>query len=164
MTTLWDDQESFALVKETRNAPAAEKEGARRGLNQGFLQAWPTLPKEQQFTIYKRGEIFSPQVQREARAGLPVSDYYGLLEAMLPFRYRRDYQQITIPTMVTANEGDENFGTQPEEAFGFLDRVPASRKELVRLTAAQGASLHDQPVGPQVATEIMFDWLDDQLS
>lgn len=164
MTTLWDDQESFALVKETSNAPAAEKEGARRGLNQGFLQAWPTLPKEQQFTIYKRGEIFSPQVQREARAGLPVSDYYGLLEAMLPFRYRRDYQQITIPTMVTANEGDENFGTQPEEAFGFLDRVPASRKELVRLTGAQGASLHDQPVGPQVATEIMFDWLDDQLS
>jgi pimeloyl-ACP methyl ester carboxylesterase len=164
MTTLWDDQESFALVKETQNTPAAEKEGARRGLNQGFLEAWPTLPKVQQFTIYKRGEIFSPRVQREARAGLPVSDYYGLLEAMLPFRYRRDYQAITIPTMVTANEGDENFGSQPEEAFGFLDRVPASRKELVRLTAAQGASLHDQPVGPQVAQEIVFDWLDDQLS
>jgi hypothetical protein len=25
------------------------------------------------------------------------------------------------------------------------------------------ASLHDQPVGPQVAQEAVFDWLDDQL-
>jgi hypothetical protein len=117
----------------------------------------------EQFTIYKRGSIFDRKVQREARAGKPVSDYYALLEAMLPYRFGRDYRQISIPTMVMANEGDQAFGKQPEQAFAMLESVPRSKKELVRLTAQQGASLHDQPVGPQVAEEFVFDWLDDTL-
>ena len=56
------------------------------------------------------------------------------------------------------------FGPQSEKAFTLLDSVPKSRKALVRLTAEEGASLHDQPVGPQVAEEIVFDWLDEQLT
>ncbi len=163
-TELWGDQESVELVKRTHDAPAAEKDEARQGLNEGFRQAWPKLPRAQQFIIYKRGEIFSRKVQNEARRNQPISDYYGLIEAMLPFEYRRDYRRITIPTLITANEGDEFFADQGRQAFGFLDRVPKSRKQFVELTAAQGASLHDQPVGPQVAEEIVFDWLDDQLN
>lgn len=163
-TTMWTDQESMALVKETVDAPKPEKDGARRGLNEGFLQAWPSIPREAQFTLYKRGSIFDRRVQAEARAGRPISDYYGLLERLLPFRYRTDYEAIRIPTMLTANEGDEFFDEQSTAAFAFLDAVPPSRKVLVRFTAEQGASLHDQPVGPQVAQEVVFDWLDDQLS
>ena len=153
----------MALVKETHRAPAPEKDGARRGLNAGFLATWPTLPRVEQFTIYKRGSIFNRRVQREARAGKPLSDYYGLLESMLPFRFSRDFRQIRIPTLVLANEGDPFFGTQPERAYALLDSVPPSRKALIHLTAQMGASLHDQPVGPQVAEEAVFDWLDDQL-
>ena len=162
-TTMWGDQASMALVKETYRAPAADKEGARKGLNEGFVSAWPSLPRVEQFTIYKRGSIFDRRVQQEARAGQPLSDYYALLEAMLPFRFGRDLGQITIPTLVLANEGDPFFGSQPEEAYALLHSVPRSRKELVHLTAQKGASLHDQPVGPQVAEEAVFDWLDDQL-
>ena len=162
-TTMWGDQKSMALVKETYRAPAREKEGASRGLNAGFQAAWPSFPREEQFTIYKRGSIFDRRVQREARAGQPLSDYYGLLESMLPFRFTRDFRQIKIPTLVLANEGDPFFGSQPEQAYALLDSVPASRKALVHLTAQKGASLHDQPVGPQVAEEAVFDWLDDQL-
>ncbi|MCX6431981.1 MAG: hypothetical protein NTX29_04085, partial [Actinobacteria bacterium] len=73
------------------------------------------------------------------------------------------FRQIKIPTLVLANEGDPFFGSQPEQAYELLDSVPASRKALVHLTAQKGASLHDQPVGPQVAEEAVFDWLDDQL-
>ena len=163
-TTMWTDQESMAVVKETYKAPKPEKDGAKQGLNQGFLQAWPGMPRSQQFEIYKRGEIFSPQVQREARAGQPISDYYGLLELMLPFRYGQDLHDMTIPTMVCANEGDEFFGDQPDKAFTMLTRLDAKQKRLVHLAARQGASLHDQPAGPQVAEEIVFDWLDDVLS
>lgn len=159
----WTDQESMALVKATYDAPKAEKDGGRRGLNEGFLGAWPSIRREDQFTIYKRGSIFDRRVQREARAGQPVSDYYGLLERLLPFRYRQEFGAIRIPTMLTANEGDEFFDEQSAIAFGFLGSVPPSRKELVRFTAATGTSLHDQPVGPQPAQEVVFDWLDDQL-
>ena len=160
---MWGDQKSMALVKETYRAPAREKEGARRGLNEGFLQEWTSMPRSEQFTIYKRGSIFARRVQREARAGQPLSDYYGLLEAMLPFQFGGDFRKITIPTLVLGNEGDPFFGSQPERAYGLLDSVPPSRKDFVHLTAQQGASLHDQPVGPQVAEEVVFDWLDDQL-
>jgi len=163
-TTMWTDQESMAVVKETYRAPKPDKDGAKQGLNEGFLQAWSSMPRSQQFEIYKRGEIFSPQVQREARAGKPVSDYYGLLETMLPFKYGADLRAMTTPTMVCANEGDEFFGEQPDKAFSMLTRLNKNQKRLVHLTASQGASLHDQPVGPQVAEEIVFDWLDDLLN
>ena len=163
-TTMWGDQESMALVKETATAPAAQKAGARRGLNEGFLKAWPTFSRVEQFTIFKRGSIFDRQVQREARAGRPPSDYYGLLEKLLPFRFGKDFEEIRIPTLITANQGDEFFGDQPSQAFAMLDAVPRGRKALVNLTARLGASLHDQPTGPQVAEEIVFDWLDDQLT
>jgi len=160
---MWGDQKSMGLVKETYRAPAKEKDGARQGLNHGFLETWPTMPRTEQFVIYKRGSIFDRQVQREARAGQPLSDYYGLLEAMLPFQFGGDFRKITIPTLVLGNEGDPFFGSQPKEAFAMLDKVPTSRKAYVHLTAQKGASLHDQPVGPQVAEEAVFDWLDDQL-
>lgn len=162
-TLLWSDQENMNTVKETHDLPPDEKEQARNGLNQGFLEAWPNIPKVNQFEIYKRGEIFKREVQDEARAGVPISDYYQLLETMLPFRYEDDFRAITIPTMVTYNEGDQFFGDQPRGAFELLENVPTARKEFVELTAAQGASMHDQPVGPQVAQEIVFDWLTDQL-
>ena len=117
-------------------------------VNAGFLKRWSGMPRTQQFVLYKRGEIFSRQVQEEARAGKPISDYYALVEQMLKFDFEADYKQISIPTMLTANQGDEFFGDQPKQAFEFLTNVPASRKVLLNLTAAQGASLHDQPIGP----------------
>jgi len=38
--------------------------------------------------------------------------------------------------------------------------VPDRKKKFVDFTLRQGATLHDQPLAPQFATEVMFDWLD----
>jgi len=164
LTDVWGDQTSMKVVKNSVREPAAAKAAVQKQLNEGFLSAWPSLPRPEQFEIYKRGEIISAQVQGEARAGQPISDYYGLLESMLAFDFSADLQAITIPTLMTANEGDDSFANQPEEAFAMLSKAPKGSSQLVQLTAAQGAQLHDQPTGPQVADEIIFDWLDDQLN
>ena len=61
-----------------------------------------------------------------ARAGRPPSDYFGLLEAILRFDFTADYHAITIPALLTANDGDTFFGRQPYEAFSLLTSVPAA--------------------------------------
>ncbi|MEA5421882.1 alpha/beta hydrolase [Synechococcus sp. CCY9202] len=162
-TPLWGDQTSMAAVQRSQGAGSREQQQVCRQVNAGLQAAWPSLSPTERFQIHKRGEIFSRQVLLEARAGQPPSDYYGLLEAMLPFDFRSDWQRIRIPSLVLANQGDWAFADQSEQAFALLTALPPSQKRLVRLTAAEGASLHDQPVGAQVAEEIVFDWLDEQL-
>ena len=173
LSLVWGDQSDMNTVKQTHNLPPAQKNAARRGLNDGFASVWPTLPKTNQWAIHKRGEIYSRQVLRQARAGKPVSDYYQLLENMLPFVYDRDYERITSPVMLTRNQGDQYFNggagdpptpttgkwDQPAYAFSLLRRVARRDKKFVNFTASQGASLHDQPLAPQFANEVMFDWL-----
>lgn len=160
---LWGDQKSVGMVKATAAIPAADKAKAAAELNAGFAQAWPSQPRTLQFTIYKRGSILSKQMQSDARANKPPSDYYGMLEALLRFNYQQDYAAITIPTMLTENEGDQFFLEQGAAAFTMLKSVPPDQKVLLPLTVSQGAQLHDQPNGPQVAQEFIFDWLDTYL-
>lgn len=173
LSLVWGDQNDMNTVKQTHDLPPAQKKAARKQLNAGFAGFWPQLPRTNQWAIHKRGEIYSRQVLREARAGKPVSDYYQLLENMLPFVYDRDLSRITIPMMLTRNQGDQYFNggsgdppspttgkyDQPEYAFSLLKRVPLKDKRFVNFTASQGASLHDQPLAPQFANEVMFDWL-----
>lgn len=159
---LWGDQETIEQVRELQKAPPAERKQAAAQINAGFEQAWPTLSRTAQFTIYKRGEIFSREVQRAARSGTVPKDYYGLIKTFLAFDYRNDYRTIRIPTLLTANQGDEFFHQQAKKAFSRL-RLPKADKRLVTFTADQGAQLHDQPMGPQVVQEVVFDWLNKRL-
>lgn len=172
-TLVWGDQMDMNTVKQTHNLPRAEKQRARRELNSGFASEWPQFPRTTQWGIYKRGEIYSRQVLRDARAGRPPSDYYQLLENMLPFVFDDDLRRITRPMLLTRNQGDQYFNggagvpptpttgkyDQPTYAFSLLRKVPPRHKKFFDFTAAQGASLHDQPLAPQFANEVMFDWL-----
>jgi pimeloyl-ACP methyl ester carboxylesterase len=160
MTELWGDQKSIGAVKEVQGAPEAIRSKVQGEMNAGFIKAWPHLSPEEQFTIHKRSEIFTTQALEDARAGRPPSDYFGLLEAFLPFDYTDDFKAITIPTLLTANQGDPFFGTQPQLAFTLLENVPPADKKLIQFTSAEGAQLHDQPMAPQFAQESIFGWLD----
>jgi hypothetical protein len=51
----------------------------------------------------------------------------------------------------------------PTAGGSMLSKATKDRSALIHLAAAQGAQLHDQPSGPQVADEFIVDWLDDQL-
>lgn len=160
MPLLWGDQESMKTVQETYQIPAAEKQKVVAEVNKGFTEAWGQMNRADQFRVYKRGEIFDKQVQNDARANKTPSNYYALLEKLIPFNYEQDYKRIKIPTMITINQGDQFFGDQGHQAFSWLTNVPANKKKFLDLTAEMGASMHDQPIGPQVAQEYIFDWLD----
>lgn len=69
---------------------------------------------------------------------------------MLPYNYGDALARISVPTLVTANQADQFFGAQSPVAFRLLRGLAPERKRLVRLSFAEGAGLHDQPVGPQV--------------
>lgn len=163
MPLLWGDQESMKTVQETHSIPEAEKQKVVEEVNKGFSEAWGKMNRADQFRVYKRGEIFDKQVQNNARANQTPSNYYALLEKLIPFNFEQDYKKIRIPTMVTLNEGDQFFGDQGHQAFDWLQNVPANKKKFLDLTAAMGASMHDQPIGPQVAQEYVFDWLDEVM-
>ncbi|MFN8125449.1 MAG: hypothetical protein U0R64_02920 [Candidatus Nanopelagicales bacterium] len=177
-TLLWGDQTDMNTVKQTHDLPKAQKAQARRELNAGFAEAWPHLSRTTQFGVYKRGEIYDAQVMRQGRRGVPVSDYYQMLENILPFVYEHDLRRIRRPVMLTRNQGDQFFNggqghpptpttgkwDQPRYAFSLLDRVAKRDKWFVNFTASQGASLHDQPLAPQFANEVMFGWLRRRMS
>ena len=157
---LWDDPESVAAVRASQRLSPAAKARVAAEVNAGVREAWPTLPAVDRFTIRKRGEIFSQRFLRDARAGVPPSDYFQMLESTLPFSYREDLARITVPTLVTANQNDQFFERQSRTAFESLRSLADDRKRLLPLTIAMGAGLHDQPMGPQVAQALIFDWLD----
>jgi hypothetical protein len=159
LARIWNDPADLAIVAKAEHYPPAERLKVQRAVNAGFRKDWPHLTPEEQFVVHKRGEIFTTRTLEDARAGRPPSDYFGLLEAILRFDFTADYREITIPTLVTANEGDTFFGPQPDEAFDLLVKVPAADKKLVVFTSAEGAQRHDQPMAPQFAQEVIFGWL-----
>lgn len=156
---LWKDTAAVAQVQQSLNQPAAEQDKVKQQVNQVITDAWPNLGRATQFEIFKRGSIYTKAMQADARADRAPSDYYALLSTMATFNFEDDYRNIKIPTMLTANQGDQFFQDQSVQAFQWLTQVPTGQKQLLELTAAQGAQLHDQPTGPQVAQEYIFDWV-----
>jgi pimeloyl-ACP methyl ester carboxylesterase len=160
---LWGDQRSIAAVREAQGAPAAERARIKREVNVGVRQEWPTLDAEERFLLSKRGELYTRQQLLDARAGRAPSDYFGLLEAVLAFNYGQDLRRIRVPTLITHNQDDQFMKNQSPWAFSLLQSLAPEDRKLAFLDASIGGQLHDQPVGPQVGQEIVFDWLGERL-
>ncbi len=156
---LWQDRSAVDQVLKALGGSEAEQATAKQEVNSVMSDAFENLPRTTQFNIFKRGSIYTTAMQQDARANRAPSDYYDLLATMATFNFEEDYRNIKIPTMLTDNEGDQFFADQAAEAFQWLTQVPEDEKVLLKLTAAQGAQLHDQPTGPQVAQEYIFDWV-----
>ena len=116
-----------------------------------------------QFDIYKRGSIPTKQTQADARAGKPVSDYYGLLEALLTFDYAADYAAITIPSMLTENQGDQFFLQLGGGGLRQVDQRATRRQGSAAAHRAARRPGYDQPNGPAGRAGYIFDWLDQYL-
>jgi pimeloyl-ACP methyl ester carboxylesterase len=159
MASLWSDTQSVQDVQHAQNASPAAQAQARQQVNARIMEGWPYISYETRFVIHKRSEIFTTQCLIDARAGRPPTDYYGLIQAILRFNYTNDYKAIKIPTLLTANEDDQFFGSQSTQAFALMKNAPSSNKQLIEFTSAEGAQFHDQPMAPQYSQEVVFEWL-----
>jgi hypothetical protein len=108
------------------------------------------LSKSTRATLHFRGEPY----------GVESGSRFDLYQEVLKQRLGDEIANITTPLLITDPE-DEQFW--PGQSQQLYDRLPGP-KELVRFTAAEGASRHCEPLAPGLRETRIFDWLDGYLS
>ena len=103
------------------------------------------LSKSNRATLHFRGEPY----------GVKGGSRWDLYQEVLKYRLGDEAKDITTPLLITEPE-DEQFW--PGQSQALYDRLPGPR-ELVRFTAAEGASRHCEPMGLAVRDARVFDWL-----
>ncbi|MEU6478566.1 dipeptidyl aminopeptidase [Streptomyces sp. NPDC047017] len=88
-----------------------------------------------------------------------IDSPYDLLTEVARYTVEPVAGRITTPLLITDPEGERFW---PGAAQRLYDALPGPR-ELVRFTAAEGASLHCEPLGRAVFEQRVFDWLDGQV-
>ena len=139
-------------------ASSGSKDDVNGAWNDGIV---PGATPEQLFSLKKTLEIFSPVAHDEVKAGGHPTDWYDLSRTIEKYDLFGVAEKITAPTLVTTYEGDTAFGDEPVALHRLLKN--AKRRDLVHLTAIDGAQYHCGPMAPQVANEVCWDWLDEVL-
>ena len=100
--------------------------------------------------------------QTAARRSKP----YGTATAYETFKTVEQYRlgelvnQITTPMLVTDPEGESFWPGQSKRLYDAL----SGPKAYVPFTAAEGASMHIEPMARSLVAQRIFDWLDDTLA
>jgi hypothetical protein len=100
-------------------------------------------------TLHFRGEPY----------GVAGGSPFDLYQEVMRYRLGDEVKQVTTPLLITEPE-DEQFW--PGQSQALHDLLPGPR-ELVRFTAAEGASRPCEPMGLAVRDTRVFDWLDPHL-
>ncbi len=159
LAEVWGDQRSVKAVREVQGAPAAVRRAVAADVNAGMAGDWKYMTHLERFTVSKRSEIYTANALACARRGVPPSDYFGLVEAILAFQYQSVLPGVRIPTLVCLNQMDEFFGPQGRKVPAMLTGLGPNQKFLRTLTFSTGTQFHDQPLGPQASQEFICDWI-----
>ena len=120
----------------------------------------PDLTPEQHFELAKRLEPYGEACIDAARRGELPTDFWAPTEIVRSQNVSKVAKDVTCPTLVIDYELEQFYPGQADELFGLLT---VDRKDLVRMTSAQGAQWHCSPMAPQVHNEVVFDWLERTL-
>jgi alpha-beta hydrolase superfamily lysophospholipase len=69
--------------------------------------------------------------------------------------------RITAPMLIADPENEQFFPGQPRQLF---EKLPGTKKAIVRFTASEGANHHCEPAAPGLRSLRVFDWLDTTLA
>jgi dienelactone hydrolase len=122
----------------------------------------PALGPVGSYEVAKASEGYGAQFLRAARAGQVFTNMYDFATTVMKFTVADVASKVTVPTLVTAYEGDTLVipaAEQGSEVFKLL-RGP---KQFHHFTAADGAQFHCGPMAPQAHNQVVYDWLDGVL-
>ncbi|HTX56132.1 MAG TPA: hypothetical protein VMD47_03425, partial [Candidatus Acidoferrales bacterium] len=88
------------------------------------------------------------------------TSYFDLFMSIKKYTMANVVDKVRIPLLIADPDNEQFFPGQPQELFHALS---SPRKALVRFTVAEGADGHCEPAAPQLRSQKVFDWLDDQL-
>jgi len=88
------------------------------------------------------------------------TSYFDLFMSIKKYTMANVVDKIRTPLLIADPDNEQFFPGQPQELFHALS---SPRKALIRFTVAEGADGHCEPAAPQLRSQKVFDWLNDQL-
>lgn len=145
-----------AFPEVLRDIVTDDPDETNRNWNEGII---PFLNDHQVFTLRKRLEIYDPHALAAARRGELPTDFWTPTRVLIAQDVSDVAAQVTCPTLVVDYEGETFYAGQADELFDLL----TCPKDLVRMTAADGAQLHCSPLAPQHHADVVLSWLGDTV-
>lgn len=100
-------------------------------------------------TLHFRGEPY----------GVPGGSRFDLYREVMKYRLGDEVAGITTPLLITEPEDEQFWPGQSQALYDLL----TGPRELVKFTAAEGASRHCEPLGLAIRDTRVFGWLDPYL-
>jgi hypothetical protein len=105
--------------------------------------------KSTRATLHFRGEPY----------GLESNSRWELYQEVMKYKLGAEVKDITTPVLVTSPEDEQFWTGQSQQLY---DMLPGD-KQLVELTAVEGANRHCEPMGLGIRDARIYDWLDSYL-
>lgn len=92
-----------------------------------------------------------------------VSSPYELIAGAKKYSVKEILKNITCPTLVLEGEKDDSFPGQPRKVYDGLTSLKPQFKKHIVFTEEEGAEEHCQSGASGLASQRIFDWLDEIL-
>lgn len=93
------------------------------------------------------------------RWGVPMDNPAGLVEANEGFRF--DPAKVAVPALVIVGEGEYKSEEVKRQQQICINNLPNPRKKFVVTPRSEGASNHCVMENRSLASQVLFDWLDE---
>jgi len=143
----------LAFPEELRTIVSSNKDETNQIWTQYVV---PDLTADQKSLLQKRLEPYGAACIDAARRGELPTDFWTPMQIVQGQNITKIADRITSPVLVIDYEGEQFYPGQARQLFDLL----TSPKDMVTLTAAEGAALHCSPLAPRVHNEVVFDWLE----
>ncbi|MFE5481007.1 hypothetical protein [Streptomyces sp. NPDC056527] len=97
----------------------------------------------------------------DARKGKVFTDFWTPAKFIESMNITNVVSRIEVPTLLYDYEYEQFYPGQTRQMF---DKLTGASRFLAKFDATTGGQLHCSPMAPQQHCDLVFDWLQDELS